>query len=121
MFCMRLEKVTRICTFGSVVEMPAIDLTTFQDNDKELRTDRYVLFIICVCACARVFVYVRAQCICDCQCPLYVFIYLSKDCHRVMTGLDFILLSEKHAGCQLLAFDDTVLYTRGRSHHHFNL
>ena len=40
MFSMRLEKVARIYTFGSVVEIPAMDLTTFQDDDKELRTDR---------------------------------------------------------------------------------
>ena len=43
---------TTLQTLGSVVGMPAMDLTTFQDDDKELTTDRYVLFILCVCECA---------------------------------------------------------------------
>ena len=47
-------------TLGSFVWMPAMDLTTFQDDDKELRTDRYVIFILCVCACARARVCVYA-------------------------------------------------------------
>ena len=31
---------TTLQTLGSVVGMPAMDLTTFQDDDNELRTDR---------------------------------------------------------------------------------
>ena len=50
---------TTLQTLGLVVGMPAMDLTTFQDFDKELTTDRYVLFIlsVCECACTRVCVY----------------------------------------------------------------
>ena len=51
---------TTLQTLDSVVGMPAMDLTTFQDDDKELTTDRYVLFILCVCECARAHVCVYA-------------------------------------------------------------
>ena len=56
---------TALQTFGSVVGMPTMHLSTFQDHDKKVTDMCFSLYFSCMCVCVSMCVCV---CVCVCVC-----------------------------------------------------